>query len=157
MTSTQKGGGLGSLTERGTGQGQKILKFWGHCIWMIHRWKQFVVVHRPCCGHNITLRERTKKHRLNERTDGITAVESGYCDTLWNLNFSRTVAGITKWFWVTIEGYLSYVIGSDCPRFFYGTKNRRILWIFGLRKPGFLDPKNRFFVIPVVLRAFFSL
>ena len=35
-------------------------------------------------------------------------MESGY--TLWNLNFSRTVAGITKWFWVTIEGYLSYLL-----------------------------------------------
>ena len=27
-----------------------------------------------------------------------------------DLNFSRTVAGITKWFWVTIEGYLSYLL-----------------------------------------------
>ena len=34
----------------------------------------------------------------------------GYSDTLWNLNFSRTVAGITEWFWVTIEGYLSYLL-----------------------------------------------
>jgi len=39
-----------------------------------------------------------------------TTVESGYSDTLRNLNFSRTVAGITKWFWVTIEGYLSYLL-----------------------------------------------
>ena len=30
-------------------------------------------------------------------------MESYYSDTLWNLNFSRTVAGITKWFWVTIS------------------------------------------------------
>ena len=30
-------------------------------------------------------------------------VLSGYSDTLWNLNFSRTMAGITKWFWVIIE------------------------------------------------------
>ena len=37
-------------------------------------------------------------------------VESGYIDTLWNLNLSRTVTGITKWFWVTIEGYLSYLL-----------------------------------------------
>ena len=37
-------------------------------------------------------------------------VESGYSDTLRNLNFSRTVAGITKWCWVTIEGYLSYLL-----------------------------------------------
>ena len=36
-------------------------------------------------------------------------VESGYSDTLWNLNFSRTVAGITKWSWVTIERYLGYL------------------------------------------------
>ena len=35
---------------------------------------------------------------------------SGYSDTLRNLNLSRTVAGITKWFWVTIEGYLSYLL-----------------------------------------------
>ena len=27
-----------------------------------------------------------------------------------NLNFSRTAPGITKWFWVTIEGYLSYIL-----------------------------------------------
>ena len=27
-----------------------------------------------------------------------------------DLNFSRTVAGITKWFWVTLEGYLSYLL-----------------------------------------------
>ena len=27
-----------------------------------------------------------------------------------DLNFSRTVVGITKWFWVTIEGYLSYLL-----------------------------------------------
>ena len=27
-----------------------------------------------------------------------------------NLNFSRTVVGITKWFWVTIKGYLSYLL-----------------------------------------------
>ena len=27
-----------------------------------------------------------------------------------DLNFSRTAAGITKWFWVTIEGYLSYLL-----------------------------------------------
>ena len=27
-----------------------------------------------------------------------------------DLNFSRTVAGITKWIWVTIEGYLSYLL-----------------------------------------------
>ena len=27
-----------------------------------------------------------------------------------DLNFSRTVAGITKWFWFTIEGYLSYLL-----------------------------------------------
>ena len=27
-----------------------------------------------------------------------------------DLNFSRTVAGITKWFWVTIKGYLSYLL-----------------------------------------------
>ena len=39
-----------------------------------------------------------------------STVESGYSDTLWNLNFSRTVAGITKWFLVTIEGYLSYLL-----------------------------------------------
>ena len=39
-----------------------------------------------------------------------TTVESGYSDTLWNLNFSRTVAGITKWFWITIERYLSYLL-----------------------------------------------
>ena len=36
-------------------------------------------------------------------------VESSYSDTLWNHNFSRTVAGITKWFWVNIEGYLGYL------------------------------------------------
>ena len=35
--------------------------------------------------------------------------------TVWhpscgNLNFSRTVAVITKWFWVTIKGYLSYLL-----------------------------------------------
>ena len=35
--------------------------------------------------------------------------------TVWhtscgNLNFSRTVAGIWKWFWVTIKGYLSYLL-----------------------------------------------
>ena len=35
-------------------------------------------------------------------------VESGY--TLWNLNFSWTVAGITKWYWITIERYLSYLV-----------------------------------------------
>ena len=40
----------------------------------------------------------------------IVTVESGYSDTLWNRNFSRTVAGITKGFWVTIEGYLSYLL-----------------------------------------------
>ena len=27
-----------------------------------------------------------------------------------DLNFSRSVAGITKWFRVTIEGYLSYIL-----------------------------------------------
>ena len=27
-----------------------------------------------------------------------------------DLNFSRIVAGITKWFWVTIEGYFSYLL-----------------------------------------------
>ena len=27
-----------------------------------------------------------------------------------NMNFSRTVTGITEWFWVTIEGYLSYTL-----------------------------------------------
>ena len=27
-----------------------------------------------------------------------------------NMNFSRTVTGITKWFWVIIEGYLSYIL-----------------------------------------------
>ena len=27
-----------------------------------------------------------------------------------DLNFSRTVAGITKWFWLTTEGYLSYLL-----------------------------------------------
>ena len=27
-----------------------------------------------------------------------------------NLNLSRTAKGITKWFWVTIEGYLSYFL-----------------------------------------------
>ena len=27
-----------------------------------------------------------------------------------NLNFSRTATGISKWFWVTIEGYLSYIL-----------------------------------------------
>ena len=27
-----------------------------------------------------------------------------------DLNFSKTEAGITKWFWVTIEGYLSYLL-----------------------------------------------
>ena len=37
-------------------------------------------------------------------------MESGYSDILINLNFSRTVAGITKWFWVPIEGYLSYLL-----------------------------------------------
>ena len=26
------------------------------------------------------------------------------------LNFSRTVRGMTKWFWATIEGYLSYIL-----------------------------------------------
>ena len=39
-----------------------------------------------------------------------TSVMSGYSVTLWNLNFSRNVAGITKWFWGTIEGYLSYLL-----------------------------------------------
>ena len=37
-------------------------------------------------------------------------VFSGFSDTLLNLIFSRTVAGITKWFWVTIEGYISYLL-----------------------------------------------
>ena len=27
-----------------------------------------------------------------------------------NFNFSRSVTGIKKWFWVTIEGYLSYIL-----------------------------------------------
>ena len=27
-----------------------------------------------------------------------------------DLNFSKTAAGITKWFWVTTEGYLSYLL-----------------------------------------------
>ena len=27
-----------------------------------------------------------------------------------NLNFSRTATGISKWFWVTIEGYLIYIL-----------------------------------------------
>ena len=40
----------------------------------------------------------------------LTTVLSGYSDTLWNLNFSRTVAGITKWFRVTMEEYLSYLL-----------------------------------------------
>ena len=47
-----------------------------------------------------------------------------------NLNFSRTATGITKWFWVTIEGYLNYILpkfedfiptglgyGADCVYF----------------------------------------
>ena len=52
--------------------------------------------------------------RMSGRLWGYTqnkhTVLSGYSDTLWNLNFSRTVAGITKWFGVTIEGYLSYLL-----------------------------------------------
>ena len=47
----------------------------------------------------------TNMHEMKRPT-----VLSGYSDTLWHLNFSRTVAGITKWFWVTIEGYLSYLL-----------------------------------------------
>ena len=27
-----------------------------------------------------------------------------------DLNFSKTTAGITEWFWVTTEGYLSYLL-----------------------------------------------
>ena len=27
-----------------------------------------------------------------------------------NMNFSRTTTGMTKWFWVTMEGYLSYIL-----------------------------------------------
>ena len=29
-----------------------------------------------------------------------------------NFNFSRSVTGIKKWFWVTIEGYLSYILAK---------------------------------------------
>ena len=29
---------------------------------------------------------------------------------LGNMNFSRIGTGITKWFWVTIKGYLSYIL-----------------------------------------------
>ena len=56
----------------------------------------------------------TKNYWQNIATEWMTHIEytvlSGYRDTLWNLNFSRTLAGITKWFWVTIEGYLSYLL-----------------------------------------------
>ena len=54
---------------------------------------------------------RWRSSRWNREDDEIHhIVLSGYSDTLWNLNFSRTVAGITKWFWVTIEEYLRYLL-----------------------------------------------
>ena len=31
-------------------------------------------------------------------------------DCWGNINFLRTVAGIIKWFWVTIKGYESYLL-----------------------------------------------
>ena len=46
---------------------------------------------------------------LGVETEGNTVL-SGYSDNLRNPNFSRTVAGITKCFWATIEGYLSYLL-----------------------------------------------
>ena len=29
-----------------------------------------------------------------------------------NLNFSKRVAGISKWFWVSIKGYLGYILSK---------------------------------------------
>ena len=52
----------------------------------------------------------------SESSDGImtplqwSAVRVTPSGNPWDLNFSRTVAGITKWFWVTIEGHLSYLL-----------------------------------------------
>ena len=59
-------------------------------------------------------KQETNKHVSSFnllKKDG--TVLSGYSDTLWNLNLSRyqiSVAGIIKWFWVTIEGYLCYLL-----------------------------------------------
>ena len=50
-------------------------------------------------------------------------VESGYSDALWDLlNFSRTVAGITKWFWVTIERHWIGLVVSISA---FGSEGRR--------------------------------
>ena len=56
-------------------------------------------------------KQETNKHVSSFnllKKDG--TVLSGYSDTLWNLNLSRTVTGITKWFWVTIGRYVSYLL-----------------------------------------------
>ena len=40
----------------------------------------------------------------------ILLAHHGEWDCWGSIDFSRTVAGITKWFWVTIKGYLSYIL-----------------------------------------------
>ena len=43
-----------------------------------------------------------------------------------NMNFSRTTTGMTKWFWVTMEGYLSYIL----PKFEVLVPTKKGLSIF---------------------------
>ena len=56
------------------------------------------------------------------------------------MNFSRIGAGITKWFWVTVKGYLSYILA----------KFEDLVPLKNPKKEGFMKKSgchcNRFFV-----------
>ena len=79
-----------------------------------------------------------------------------------NLNFSRTAPGITKWFWVTIEGYLSYFLpkfedfvptGLGSGALYIHAQTCTLYPVYDMR---FLNSKCVHFV-PILLRPNFTL
>ena len=69
------------------------------------------VAARPRQSHllPLVLHPPVLEPHLQTNQQCVVTVLSGYSDTLWNLNFSRTVAGITKWFWVTRD-----ILATSC-------------------------------------------
>ena len=75
---------------------------WPSCAWLLLIFFPFPLRHKlhPLCKYS------PKQHDCVQWS-AVRVTPSG---NPRDLNCSRTVAGITKWFWVTIEGYLSYLL-----------------------------------------------
>ena len=74
-----------------------------------HWTHKFLIGKKPCCPtrrckmHFLTIRT-SKLHGLSFPSLQWSAVRVTPSGKPRDLNFSRPVAGITKWFWFTIEG-----------------------------------------------------